>query len=132
MSAQSAVTKGRARAESLMLDAGKALRRTGRAYDPEEQGDVDTFADLFVSRCKVQAAGLSSREEQIGDRTATTVRLELHLPSSTPPLAVGDVWEFTAVDPSSMMTVGQRLRVVAPFYKTFATARRYEVSEVVS
>lgn len=123
----------REQAESLMLDAGKALR----PVTPEQWvlvGSVETLAtaDLFASRCKVQTPAAQPSESEVGGRTAVEVRTELHLPASTAPLAVGDVWEFTAVHPLSLAIVGQRLRVTAPVAGTLKTARRYSVEEVVS
>ncbi|MBA3781185.1 MAG: hypothetical protein H0X12_04935 [Nocardioides sp.] len=115
-----------------MLDAGKALRPTGSTYDPVEQANVDTYANLFDSLCKIQARNVMAQDEESGGRTATTIRLELHLPVATPPLKVDDVWEMTYADPLSAVPVGRRYRVRAPVEKTYPTARRYEVEVVVS
>lgn len=119
-------------AEALMLDAGTARRPDGTAYDDEQQAEVTTYGDLFSSPCKLQARNVAALVEEVGGRTATTVRLELHLPVDTDPLTVGDVWEMTAVADLSSAVVGARYRVSAPIAKTYLTARRYEVEEVVS
>lgn len=119
-------------AESLMLDAGTALRPIGgMVYNPDLQQEVEATDPLFPSRCKIQARNIQARDEQVGGRTATTVRLELHLPADTPPLKVGDLWEVTAVHPLSTARL-TRYRVLAPVGKTLATANRYEIEEVVS
>lgn len=121
-----------------MLDAGKALRPTGEGfvYDDVTQTDVEATEPLFGDDtpvpCKVQTRTIQARESQVGGRTAVEVRTELHLPVATPPLAVGDVWEFVTVHPLSLSVVGQRMRVLAPVAGTLKTARRYEVEEVVS
>lgn len=128
-----ALGAGRARAESLMLDAGKALRPTGRhAYNPATKSDEQVFDDLDAGPCKIQTRNLAPREAEVGGRTITTIRTELHRPASSQPLERGDVWEITAVHAASLQTVGQRLRVVAPVAGTLKTARRYEVEEVVA
>ena len=122
----------REHAESLMVDAGTAMRPTGgMVYDPGSQSEVEATAHLFTSRCKIQARDLQARDEQVGGRTATTVRLELHLPADTAPLEVGDLFEVTAVHPLSTARL-TRYRVLAPVGKTWATANRYEIEEVVS
>lgn len=122
-----------------MLDTGKALRPTGEGfvYDEIAQTDVEATEPLFGTteepvRCKVQTRQVQARESEVGGRTAVEVRMELHLPATTAPLAVGDLWEFVTVHPLSLSIVGQRVRVTAPVAGTFKTARRYEVEEVVS
>jgi len=133
VSIHSALSAGRRAAESLMLDYGRALRLTGeKVYDHDEQEYVDKETPLFTSAAKIQTRALATRVEEVGARTATTVRTELHLPADTPPLSVGDVWEVTAAHPMSLAVVGQRLRITAPVAGTLKTARRYEVEEVVS
>lgn len=126
------LASGQREAESLMLDVGTAKRPTGRAYDPEQQAEVDTFDDLFTSPCKIQARNVAPLEQEVGGRTATTVRLELHLPVSSAPLATGDVWTVDVPHALSSVPVGASFRVVAPVGKTLMTARRYEVEEVVA
>lgn len=124
----------RAQAESLMLDTGKALRPNGGTeYDPVFKVDVDLYDDLFGPvACKVQTRNVLPRESEVGGRTSTSVRTELHVPARSPRLEVGDVWEFVTVHPLSLTVVGQRVRVVAPVAGTLKTAARYEVEEVVS
>jgi len=118
-----------------MLDAGKPLRPTGGfEYDGDQEVQATEPVagfDPAGTRCKVQTRNVQPRESEVGDRTAVSVRTELHLPASTPPLARGDLWEFAAVHPLSLQQVGQRLRVVAPVAGTLKTARRYEVEEDV-
>lgn len=134
VSATSVTLAGRRAAESLMLDMGKALRPTGgTTYDPVTQTEVEATGELFGPvRCKVQARNLQPRESEVGGRTSVSVRTELHLPADSPPLRVGDLWEFVSVHPLSLAVVGQRLRVLAPVAGTLKTAARYEVEEVLS
>lgn len=124
----------RAQAESLMLDAGRALRPVGgMVYDEVTQRDVEATEDLFgPTRCKVQTRNLQARDMEVGGRTSTTIRLELHLPADSPALEVGDLWEFTEAHPLSLTRVGARVRVIGPVAGTFKTAARYEVEEVLS
>jgi hypothetical protein len=114
-----------------MVDAGTASRPTGGTVYTAGV-DVDEYDDLFDSVCKVQTSGLSALDAEVGGRTSVAVRTELHLPAATAPLTVGDV--FTVTTPHSFSTVPADtvFRVVAPVGKTFATARRYQVEEVVT
>jgi hypothetical protein len=124
----------RQQAEALMVDTGTAQRPNGTHYDPAAQADVvDYDPDFgFTSRCKINARNVAALDQEVGSRTATTVRLELHLPIDTPPLAAGDVWTLTVVSPISSTTVGTAYRVTAPVDGTLRTASRYEIERVVS
>ena len=113
-----------------MLDTGQALRPTGAAsYDGDR--DVTTYTTLFAnSPAKIQDA--ASRTQEVGGRTSVRVKMELHLPATTSPLEVGDVFEFTGCDPMSLMRPGDRVRVAEPVAGTLRTARRYHVERVVT
>lgn len=124
----------RAQAEAMMTDTGIMRRPTGTSTpDPSTGTDVPDYSDLFTSKAKIQARSLQALTAEAGGRTATTVRLELHLPLSAPAAQTGDVWEHTAVGAlSDVQLLGRKFRITAPVAKSFATARRYEVEEVVS
>jgi hypothetical protein len=124
----------RAEAEALMTDGGVMRRTTGNTtQDPGTGSTVPEYADLFTSKAKIQARSLQALTAEAGGRTATTIRLELHLPLSAPAAQTGDVWEHTSVGAlSDMQLLGRKFRITAPVAKSFATARRYEVEEVVS
>lgn len=127
-----ALPEMRAAAESLMLDQGRALRLGEPVYDPDEQTSTPAVEELFESRCKVKSGAIQAAVIQLGERTAAVVKVELHLPISTPPLRAGDEWEVTEPHALSAVPVGRRYRVISPFEKSLATARRYDVEEVVS
>jgi hypothetical protein len=124
----------RSMAESLMTDTVTVRRATGETtQDPDTGSTVPVYADLFTSKCKVQARNLTALTAEAGGRTATTVRLELHLPLSADAVKAGDVAEITAVGAlSDVQLLGRKFRITAPVAKSYATARRYEVEEVVS
>lgn len=124
----------REQAESLMSDAGTMRRATGNTtQDPNTGSTIPECADLFTSKAKIQTRNLVAQSSEVGGRTAVTVRVELHLPVSAPAVTVGDVWEVTSVGAlSDTQLLGRKFRVVAPVGKSFATARRLEVEEVVS
>lgn len=128
-----ALARGRAMAERQMLDTGVARHPNGtKVYNPATQRNEPGYDDLFTSRCKLQARNVAALVQEVGGRTATTVRFELHLPVESEPLTVGDVWEMTAVAAVSTAVVGHQYRVTAPVEGTFRTARRYEVERLVS
>lgn len=129
MSALSATLAGRRAAESLMLDHGTAKRpNDGKwSYNPVSGNEEQATTDLFTSRCKVASRALVAREVEVGGRTATSVRLELHLPADTDPLEVGDLFTVTEVAPTSLSQVGRTYRVTGLADGTFRTAARYEV-----
>lgn len=134
MSAPAAIAAGRMAAEALMCDTGIMRRPTGRAVqDPVTDREVEILTDLFTGRCRIQASGMQAATAQAGARTTVTTRIQLHLPVSAPEVRVGDIWEVTAVgDLSDLQLLGSRFRVVAPVAKTFATARRLDVEELVA
>jgi hypothetical protein len=130
MSITAHLPRFRARAEGFMLDAGTAARPTGDGtpqYDPVEQEEVIPTDDLFDSVCKIQSRDVVPREAEVGGRTQTTIRLELHLPADTDELLVGDVFTITAAHELSLAEAGFRYRVLAPVDGTLKTSRRYEV-----
>lgn len=124
----------RAEAESLMTDTCTVRRDTGDTAQNPGTGTVEpVYTDLFSSPCKVQARSLVALDAEVGGRTATTVRLELHLPVASAAVKTGDVAEITAVGALSDSTlVGREFMITAPVAKSFATARRYEVEEIVA
>lgn len=123
----------RAHAESMMLDQGRAIRRSGDpVYDEASQSTTVPEVELFASRCKIQASSLRTVDREVGARTAIISPIVLHLPHGTPPLLAGDEWELVEVDPLSAVVAGRRYRVAGPFEKSLATARRYEAEEVVA
>ena len=123
----------RADAEALMTDTVAVTYANGTTFDDETGTTVPNYTTRFTSKCKVQTRSLVARDAEVGGRTATTVTVELHLPVDAPAVEVGDVCEITAVGAlSDMQLLGRKFRVVAPVGKSFATARRLDVEEIVS
>lgn len=122
------------RAERSMTDTCTVRRDTGDTAQDPDTGTVEpVMTDQFTSKCKVQARELVAQTAEVAGRTATTVRLELHLPLSAGEVQTGDVAEVTAVGAlSDTHLLGRKFTITAPVAKSFATARRYEVEEVVA
>jgi hypothetical protein len=129
-----ALLSGRRSAESLMTDTVAITYPTGDTTIDETTGsETPVYATRFTSKCKIQTRTLQARQEEVGGRTATTVTVELHLPVSAGAVEVGDVAEITAVGAlSDVQLLGRKFRVIAPVAKSFATARRLDVEEIVS
>lgn len=117
-----------------MSDTGVMRRPTGRTVqDPDTGSEVPQLEDVFGSQCKIQTRNLQASGSEVGGRTAVTVRVELHLPVDAPPVLAGDVFEVTTVGAlSDLQLLGRQFRVIAPVGKSYATARRLEVEEVVA
>jgi hypothetical protein len=131
MSAVTTTLAGRIAAEREMLDTGTAKRPTGGSVYSGGV-DVEATTDLFTSPCKVQSRNLVSQSAEVGARTAVSIRTELHLPASSAPLTAGDLFVVTTPHALSTVPPDTRYRITGPVGKTLATARRYEVEEVVS
>ena len=116
-----------------MTDTGIMRRPTGRStQDPNTGSEAPALDDLFTSKAKIQTRNLVAQVAEVGGRDAVTVRVELHLPIDAPAVEVGDVWEVTGLGSlSDLQLLGRKFRVTSPVGKSFATARRLEVEEVV-
>ena len=127
MTAPTALRSGRAAAERLMTDTC-TLERPGALVD-----DVTGEAELepvFAGRCKVQTYEGYEQNPTAGGSVLTVQRYRVDLPASVQPRP-GDLVTVTAslTDPH---LVGKRYRVTAPFNKSYATASRCFVDEVVT
>lgn len=128
------VAAGRRAAESRMLDTFDVKMPTGTAYNPTTGNDETTYDDLFTTVGRVKSgSGLTARESEAGGRTVVSVTRELHIPVDSPAVPAGAVAVCTAVhstsDPSLL---GAVLRLAGPAPGSQTTARRLEVSEVLT
>jgi hypothetical protein len=117
-----------------MTDTVAITYATGDTTIDETTGsETPAYTTRFTSKCKIQTRALQARQEEVGGRTATTVTVELHLPVTAGAVEVGDVAEITAVGAlSDVQLLGRKFRVIAPVAKSFATARRLDVEEIVA
>jgi hypothetical protein len=132
VSAKSAVLQGRAAAEAIMLDACTIARQTG------QPGPVDPVtgirppaptATVYAGKCRVQSFEAYESTPDSGDHVYTVQRYSVHLPV-TVNVAVDDQITMTSAQSDSNL-VGRSYRVVALLHKTFATANRVAVSEIL-
>jgi hypothetical protein len=132
-SPETLLADGRAEAESLMADTCtiRAASTTGTWDEntgtyPEVPGSV-----LYQGKCKRQFE--RARQETIvaaGDHNAVIRITSLHIPVSAPRIEAGAVVVMTGC-PNDPASVGSKFRVQGPGMKTWATAQRLNVLEVV-
>lgn len=121
----------RAHAESLMVDACRVERRTGRVLDEDSLEYVDAWASVYEGRCRVQVAGTQAQQESPAGRAFTVIDAVVQLPVSSVEFVDDDRVTVTASahDPA---LVGVVLSVTSREVKSHATMRRLHVSEVAS
>lgn len=137
MSATSAILRGQAAAERLMVDTCTVTRLTGQANVPDTGQVVNTYTTIYptpggVGRCKVQrpVRPPNARPENVGEANVFMARLELHLPVSAVGIRSDDVVTITASQDPDLVGAVFHLRELA--HKTFQTARRFGIEEVTS
>lgn len=130
MSALDALARGRAAAEALMVDACTIKRLDTQTTDSETGQVTNTYTEIYSGKCKVQRSGLVSvaRPQQVGQAQLYTSTLELHVPMSVTGANADDLVSIdTSMDPD---LVGRDLHLRELAHKTYATARRFGLTEV--
>lgn len=122
----------RAEAEARFVDTFEFRKPTGFAMVGGVE--TETFDVLLTTLGRVKVVGgLSERDHQVGERTAATVTRELHIPWNSPAVPTGVIAVCTAVDDSTDPTLlNARLRIKGPAPGSQTTARRLQVSEVLT
>jgi hypothetical protein len=132
MSARSATVRGRRRAEALMIDRCTIERVTGEpgSLDPETGvRDPAPSTTVYSDKCRVQTYEAHESTPDSGDHVWTVQRYAIHVPVGTD-ARVDDTVTITA-SPLDPDLVGRKYTVVALLHKTFATANRLAVDEIV-
>ena len=132
MTALSAAKRGRRAAEALMLDTCTIVRTTGPAgpIDPDTGLPTPAPTDqVYAGKCRVQTYEAHESTPDSGDHVFTVQRYYIHLPVAAD-VARDDQITITAavLDPA---LVGRSYRVVGLLHKTYATANRVIVDEIV-
>lgn len=117
-----------------MLDTFVIRVENGTEYDDFLQEDVTQWLDLFTTKGRVKVGGgIAANDAEVGGRTAIEVRRELDIPANSPKVPADAVAFCVAADPTSDPTLlGAGLRVAGPAPGSQQTARRLQVSEVIS
>lgn len=107
----------------------------GWHYDAALGKDVQTLDPIVADlkgRVKV-VAGLDASDSEVGGRTAVTVTRVLNIPVSSPAIPAGAIAVCKAAHETSDPTLlGARLRLDGPAPGSQTTARRLQVTEVIS
>lgn len=129
MSVASALARGRAAAERLMVDTCVIRREAGRTGDAD--GVVTkTYTQLYSGRCRFQQPGGQARASDAGETYTLMLRLEVQLPMTAGGFEPGDeVLPDTSVDAD---LPGRVFLVRELAHKTHATARRLGLEERTS
>jgi hypothetical protein len=128
-----ALGAGRAAAKGLMTDTVTVTRTTGAEgpVDPEtgERQPAPTMT-VYSGAGKVQTYEPHESSSESGQHVYTEQRYHLHLPVTAAKVEVKDTVTVTAsaMDPQ---LVGRSYLVAGEFAKTWATARRLLLDEVV-
>jgi hypothetical protein len=127
------LSTARAAAEELMTDECTIAHHTGQTTGSSPSYAVtQTYGSPFYTGpCKVQAREVEAATPEAGDRTVTVLSLRIDLPMSVTGAKTNDLVTITSSAYDSDLA-GRTFRVLAPFHKSQATARRLSVEEVVS
>lgn len=87
-------------------------------------------ATIYSGKCKRQSINRFEQTANAGDHVFVESRLQLHLPVLAPLIPEGSIATITAA-PHDPHSVGIKLRVSGPGGKSFPTAQRLNVTEVV-
>ncbi len=128
MYATSAVMRGRAAAERLMIDTCDILRRTGETTDPDTGDVVPVYAQVYTGKCRVQQADVLGQTDDLGEDAIVRVRHTLQLPMSVVGVEIDDEAQITA-SPLDPDLLGRTWLVRGLAHKTHATARRIHIEE---
>lgn len=106
----------------------------GYIYDPFFGVDVEAYDVIGTTRGRVKVeGGLAVRDAEVGGRTSASVVRSLHIPVSSVAVPPGTYAVCTAVDGTSDPSLlGAILRIGGPAPGSQTTARRLEVTEVLS
>ena len=111
-----------AQAESLMVSPC-VIRRGGTVTsDPDTGADVVVGGvSVYEGGCKLQSREGEIRSGEVGSSTGVSQNWQVHVPVTAGPFQAGDV----------VAVLGRTFRVEAPHVKTWQSAQRLPVSEVL-
>lgn len=121
MTAESAMRAGRQAAERLMVNQC-TITRIVRGVDGDGL-DTVTEEQVYAGRCKVQSVAAQESDLVSAGAPLVVDRLRVDVPVGAGPFAVGDLVQVEGRS--------RRLRVVGLLEKTFQTAQRLPVEEVI-
>lgn len=118
---------------AIQYDTGSAT------IDSATDSEVKVYETAWSTRCRIKSGGLVVNESEAGGRTSAQVTRELHIPVGSidpwadPRAALGVYALITAVHSTDDPTLlGQRVTLSGPAPGSQTTARRLQITEIVS
>ena len=108
-----------AEAESRMIEPCTVTRVTGTTLTGDR--DVEVISNVWAGLCELQTSAVVAQSPEAAGATVDQQRLVLKVPVSAGPFHVGDL----------ATVAGRKLRITQLHRKTFQTAQRLGVEEVV-
>jgi hypothetical protein len=132
VSAYTIALRGRGAAERDMVDTVTVQHQTGTATDADTGVVTPTYSTVYSGKCKVQQSTPAAGPTDSGEAAVYVSQLQLHVPvdATTAFIAPDDLATITAC-PLDSGLVGKVFHLRAPAHKSYATARRFPMVEVV-
>lgn len=120
-------------AEARMLDLFEIGTLGAYAPNPVTGEEEQEFTPLFETKGRVKSTRTyGNLNQEVGGRTATTVTRELHIPWDSPEAPINTVARTKTPHSTTDPTLTGDLRIAGPAPGSQTTARRLEVTEVIS
>jgi hypothetical protein len=118
MTAQTAVLRGRAAAEALMVDACTVTTDGAVTTDDLTGATSTALTTVYSGKCKIQQSTALGRRVDAGETDTMLLRLEVHLPVvGSEQVVRGALVTITAATLDAAL-VGRRFRIRDDFHKT--------------
>ena len=131
MSRETTTLRGRAAAESGMVDACTIQRVTGNSTNDTTGVVTPTYSTIYSGKGRVQQTVPVSKPHEVGQAAVWLQRLELQVPMAVTGIASDDLVTITASLLDADL-VGRTFHVRELGHKTHMTARRIQLEEVTS
>lgn len=114
-----------------MVDTCRIERPSGLVTDPLTGVVSPAYTTVYTGKCKVQSAAVQSASPVAGEHKWTVQQSAVHVPVSAAGVRVDDrVVIVTSLNDAQL--VGRVFTVRELLHKSFATAQRVSVEEVVA
>jgi hypothetical protein len=124
--------RGRAKAETLMVDRCTITRGDGATVtDPESGVVTEVRTEVYAGKCKVQSRDSATASPDAGGHLFTVVSRQVYIPANAVDVKDGDVVTITS-SILNAFTVGKKYRVEGFTPDSFDTAARLPVKETTS
>ena len=114
-----------------MLDECVVARPGDPVTDPETGNVTEASVPVYTGRCKVQQTISQASSPNAGEHSYTVQDSRVDFPVSAGPFAVSDAVTITGSELDPQL-VGVTFRISELFHKSYATAQRTRVEEVVA